>query len=228
VANGISPAYQIFFILISIGVIVTGFVLLDLPRIKRSKRLMSPEVLTDTYREVSLIELILIVASGLAHNQSLGLVFPVSFFSCSLARSYTLKLFIDIAQESEEKLKSKEYIYLGTSICDGGESINNKKSKFDEPFFIKDDATRTMHTGLFGATGVGKTSSVIIPLVRHDILTGKHTVIIDPKNDGGACKQNIPSLLRCWKKMVYINFSRPELSDPYNPLAYGSPNMVQR
>lgn len=227
VASNLFPKHLYLLAIISIISICICVLLIDLPEIKKSRRLMMPGLIAETSECGSLIEILLILSLWVFYNHSFGILFPLTFLLISLIRFIMQKFIIDEIKESRRKLLSPDYIYLGTKICEGGESINNKKAKFDEPLFVKDDATRTMHTGLFGATGVGKTSSVIIPLVRHDIITGKHTVVIDPKNDGELANRIYQACKEVGKRMIYVNFSRPELSDAYNPLAYGSPNMVK-
>jgi len=46
-----------------------------------------------------------------------------------------------------------------------------------------DDQARLMHTWVVGATGTGKTQSVLLPALRSDILAGRAAIFIDGKGD---------------------------------------------
>jgi len=65
---------------------------------------------------------------------------------------------------------SKERFYLGTSLWTG------------RPFYLTDEM-RKMHMLVTGSTGVGKTESVLLPALRHDIEAGKGMVLARTSDD---------------------------------------------
>ncbi len=91
------------------------------------------------------------------------------------------------------------------------------------------DHSRTGHVQIVGATGRGKTESVIIPWMIQDIIQGKSTVLIDAKGDGSILERvrsvynemNLPEQELCW-----FDLSDIEGSCKTNPLKYGSPQQI--
>ena len=70
-----------------------------------------------------------------------------------------------------QRLKSTYYqTYLG-------ESLERNKS-----LFLTNDQ-REMHMQVVGSTGTGKTESVLLPMLAHDIRLGKGALVIDGKGD---------------------------------------------
>jgi len=87
------------------------------------------------------------------------------------------------------------------------------------------DLARGMHTQIIGSTGVGKTESVILPLILNDAICGKSIIFIDPKGDSNTFQklQSICAFARRAQDLVRIDLSCPEKSDAYNPLKIGTP-----
>jgi type IV secretory system conjugative DNA transfer VirD4/TraG family protein len=89
-----------------------------------------------------------------------------------------------------------------------------------------DTESRLMHTWVVGATGTGKTQSVLLPALRSDILAGRTAIFIDGKGDretlsaiaAFAREAGRESDLRCF------DVRRPEQSHSYSPLLNGTPN----
>ena len=83
-----------------------------------------------------------------------------------------------------------------------------------------------MHTWVVGATGTGKTQSVLLPALRSDILAGRTAVFIDGKGDretlsaiwSFAREARREGDLRCF------DLRHPEQSHSYSPLLNGTPN----
>ncbi len=78
---------------------------------------------------------------------------------------------------------------------------------------------RLRHTQVLGATGFGKTESVLLPLMRHDIMTGKGLMVIDAKADEKLLKQ-IVSMAKDYGRVndiKYFSPTMPEKSWTYNP-----------
>lgn len=88
---------------------------------------------------------------------------------------------------------------------------------------------RGMHTQVIGATGFGKTASVLMPLLRHDLRMGKSVIFIDGKGDMealGAFATLAEEAGRGYDVFIFSP-SYPNLSNPWNPLASGNP-IVQK
>lgn len=100
-----------------------------------------------------------------------------------------------------------------------------------EKKFLWPTTERIGHTGIFGATRVGKTR-VAEYIIDHDIKAGAKTMrkdgfdgnvvlVVDPKGDGDLLKRMIISCIQCGRLddfyMLHLGF--PELSCTYNPIA---------
>jgi hypothetical protein len=82
------------------------------------------------------------------------------------------------------------------------------------------DAIRMRHVHIIGATGSGKTESVILNLLRQDVDRGFGSIILDAKGDMSFLKaigQFVPK-----EKLCIFDLSSEE-SLTYDPLAAGSP-----
>ena len=111
---------------------------------------------------------------------------------------------------------TKTKAYIGSSFWTG------------KPVFI-DDAMRTMHSHCVGSTGVGKTESVLLPLLRHDIEAGKGAIVIDAKGD-----LELLAKIRYFvekanrdKDFLFFSLSHPEISRTYNPLLRGNASEIK-
>ncbi len=82
------------------------------------------------------------------------------------------------------------------------------------------DKIRSRHVHILGATGSGKTESVILNFIKQDIKRGLGAVILDAKGDASfldELKRVTPD-----ERLVVFDLSNPE-SLGYDPLASGSP-----
>lgn len=89
-----------------------------------------------------------------------------------------------------------------------------------------EDEARLMHTWVVGATGTGKTQSVLLPALRSDILAGRTAVFIDGKGDRETLSA-VWSLARDAGRegdFRYFDLRRPAESHTYSPLLNGTPN----
>jgi len=91
------------------------------------------------------------------------------------------------------------------------------------------DSARVGHVQIVGATGRGKTESVILPWLIQDIIQGKTTIFIDGKGD--------PEIVRRVKvackatdvadgDLAVIDLGNLEASSVTNPLLFGSPQQI--
>jgi type IV secretory pathway TraG/TraD family ATPase VirD4 len=86
------------------------------------------------------------------------------------------------------------------------------------PIYIP-DSIRTRHVHILGATGSGKTESVILNFLKQDVSRGLGAIILDAKGD-----QSFESALRSMvpeAKLKIFDLGSEE-SDGYNPLSAGS------
>jgi conjugal transfer pilus assembly protein TraD len=83
------------------------------------------------------------------------------------------------------------------------------------------DSVRARHVHIVGATGSGKTESVILNFLRQDIARGLGAIILDAKGDASFMKT-----LRDWlpsgERLKVFDLTDPE-SMPYNPISSGLP-----
>ncbi len=95
--------------------------------------------------------------------------------------------------------------------------------KTGRPVHLTDDQ-RLMHTDVVGSTGTGKTDSVLLPILAHDIANGKGAVVIDGKGDLELL-QRILYIVNVKKRrpdFYFFSLSHPERSNTYNPLLRGN------
>jgi hypothetical protein len=82
------------------------------------------------------------------------------------------------------------------------------------------DLIRSRHVHILGATGSGKTESVILNLIRQDVNRGLGAIIMDAKGDWSF----IETLRECVPDDRLSIFDLgDELSQPYDPLLAGAP-----
>lgn len=82
------------------------------------------------------------------------------------------------------------------------------------------DSIRTRHVHILGATGSGKTESVILNFLRQDVQRGIGSIVIDAKGDKSFVdflNKELPK-----ERLRIFDLTCAE-STPYNPLCVGSP-----
>lgn len=89
----------------------------------------------------------------------------------------------------------------------------------EENIYLPDNV-RTRHIHILGATGSGKTESVILNFLRQDIQRGIGSIILDAKGD-----RSFLDLLSIWtpKEKLFVFDLTSSDSHSYNPLVTGSP-----
>jgi hypothetical protein len=89
---------------------------------------------------------------------------------------------------------------------------------------------RLGHTQIVGATGRGKTKSVILPWIGRDLYAGYSPVVIDGKGDPALARdiQRIANLVKKddEPKITVFDLGNPKTSCTTNPLATGSAQQV--
>jgi len=89
--------------------------------------------------------------------------------------------------------------------------------------------TRTGHTQILGATGKGKTISVIEPWVSRDIMNGRNVLLIDGKGDPElAEKVRAVTIIRGNDRCLFrvFDLGNPKDSIAVNPLQSGSAQQI--
>ncbi len=99
-----------------------------------------------------------------------------------------------------------------------GESLSRAHS-----LFLTNDQ-REMHMQVVGSTGTGKTESVLLPMLTHDIHHGKGAIIIDGKGDLELLDRIHYSVKKRGRMNDFYFFSlaHPKNSNTYNPLLRGN------
>lgn len=99
-----------------------------------------------------------------------------------------------------------------------GESFNT-----GQPIYLTNDQ-RLMHTEVVGSTGTGKTESVLLPILTHDIAHGKGAIVIDGKGDLELFEKIRYIVNKKKRRADFFNFSlaHPDKSNTYNPLLHGN------
>ncbi len=99
-----------------------------------------------------------------------------------------------------------------------GESLSRSRS-----IFLTNEQ-REMHMQVVGSTGTGKTESVLLPMLAHDIAHGKGAIIIDGKGDKellNRIRHSVKANKR-EKHFYFFSLAHPKDSHSYNPLLRGN------
>ncbi|NCN41861.1 type IV secretion system DNA-binding domain-containing protein [bacterium] len=104
-------------------------------------------------------------------------------------------------------------------LCSSSESISmGKESSLGATVYLP-DSLRSKHVHIIGATGSGKTESVILNFIRQDVARGIGSIILDAKGD-----LSFINSLKAWvpKDKLEIFDLSDENSRSYDPLKAGS------
>lgn len=153
-------------------------------------------------------------------------VLPVFVFTVYLAQKHfnrELEEDVDFVKNLGSKdmnlarHQSDDYkVFLGLSKTTG------------KPVFLTKDM-RIMHCQVIGSTGSGKTDSVLMPLLAHDIASGKGALIVDTKGDlevYGKIEYMARKFNRT-KDFLFFSLSHPKSSFTYNPLLRGNATEIK-
>lgn len=115
------------------------------------------------------------------------------------------------------RLKSDYHkIYLGESFRRG------------KAVYITNDQ-RQMHCEVVGSTGTGKTESVLLPMLAHDLAHGKGAIILDGKGDLELLNRilYIVTAKKRHDDFFFFSLAHPDKSNTYNPLYRGNPTELK-
>lgn len=91
------------------------------------------------------------------------------------------------------------------------------------------NALRTGHVQIVGATGRGKTESVILPWLLQDVIHARPTVLIDGKGDRKFLEKVQAAIRReglAEETLAWVDLGRLDTSFVTNPLLYGSSQQI--
>lgn len=128
------------------------------------------------------------------------------FFSATARRRIENMLFIR-ELPSELKVSNSKSVLMGREV------------DLDIPIYLSNQI-RNRHVHILGATGAGKTESVILNFLRQDVQHGFGSIILDAKGDIAFLQQ-----LRKWipdGKLKVFDLGDSQ-SEPYDSLCAGSP-----
>lgn len=149
----------------------------------------------------------------------------VALFAVGLSSIATIAFLIFweyFSKFGKEKRKRIEQIQeLPPSLLQESENAVyvGRDQNLDIPIYLP-DSIRSRHVHILGATGSGKTESVILNFLRQDISRGLGSIILDAKGDISFLKS-----LKNWvpeEKLKVFDLGS-ETSMNYNPLEAGSP-----
>ncbi|MBU0505020.1 hypothetical protein KJ708_03415, partial [bacterium] len=124
------------------------------------------------------------------------------------------------------KIKPKEFLRHRGNKEKGlfvGIDTSNKK-----PVFIT-DRDLGMHCQVLGTTGFGKTSSFLLPLLKHNLEKGNGMLFLDGKGDQESISGFL-SLVNASGRARDLRFFSPihrDISEKYNPLLHGGPTEIK-
>lgn len=88
------------------------------------------------------------------------------------------------------------------------------------------DHLRLEHVQIVGATGRGKTKSVIVPWIRQDFVSDKKIILIDGKGDLSLKDELFPDENYKNGKVVHFNMDDVMTPSTTNPLKHGTPQQI--
>ena len=104
--------------------------------------------------------------------------------------------------------KSEDSVYLGREV------------ELEIPLYFP-DSIRSRHIHILGATGSGKTESIVLNFLKQDVERGKGAIVLDAKGDA-----SFSWALKSWisKEKLKVFDLGSEKSLTYDPLAVGTPH----
>ncbi len=124
------------------------------------------------------------------------------------------------SKSARERRKKLEHIKeLPVSLTHSGttSSYLGHDQELDLPVYLPDNI-RSRHVHILGATGSGKTESVVLNLLKQDVARGRGAIILDAKGDASFLRE-----LNAWvpRDRLRVFDLGAENSLAYNPLAAG-------
>lgn len=135
-----------------------------------------------------------------------------------LAFILILKYFSTWGKTNSKRLEQVQEIPLSLRSHSADSVQMGKDSDLDETIYLP-DAIRTRHVHILGATGSGKTESVILNFLRQDVARGLGSIILDAKGDNSFLEA-----LYTWvpHESLHVFDLTDVNSECYDPLRAGS------
>lgn len=166
--------------------------------------------------------LLLMLLAWRAKEFALGfnIFFLVALLLAALAAAYLVwfEFFSKNAKgKKERKIKVKEIPKSLSQKIDDGVYVGHELD-LRIPIYLP-DSIRTRHTHILGATGSGKTESVILNFLKQDVSRGLGSIILDAKGDYSFI-ESLRSMIPA--ERLFIFDLGDAKSSPYNPLLSGT------
>lgn len=155
-------------------------------------------------------------------NLTLGEAILFSVVAVSVVSITALFVWEYFSKAARERKQKKERVAeLPRILLSESENgvLMGREQDLTIPIYLP-DSLRTRHVHILGATGSGKTESVILNFLRQDVARGLGSIILDAKGDAsflGALNEWVPR-----EKLRIFDLSSEE-SLAYDPLNQGSP-----
>ncbi|MBL7557693.1 MAG: type IV secretion system DNA-binding domain-containing protein [Bdellovibrionaceae bacterium] len=130
-----------------------------------------------------------------------------------------LKYLSPWGKENSKRLEQVQEVPLSLRSSSLDSVQMGKDADLDETIYLPDNI-RTRHVHILGATGSGKTESVILNFLRQDVARGLGSIIMDAKGDNSFLEA-----LYAWvpNERLHVFDLTDANSECYNPLQAGSP-----
>lgn len=147
------------------------------------------------------------------------LLFSVTIAGFVILTAYWYRIwFSKTARNKRKTLSTISEIPESLKIPSAQSVLLGIDKDLDIPIYIT-DSIRLRHLHIVGATGSGKTESVVLNLLRQDVMRGLGSIILDAKGDISFLKflqKHVP------KEKLWVFDLGSEISLTYDPLESGS------
>lgn len=124
-----------------------------------------------------------------------------------------------LAQESRTREPDPQRMRYHRLRSSYGKVYLGESYQWGKPIYLTNEQ-RIQHCETIGSTGTGKTESVLLPILAHDIRAGKGAIILDGKGDLELFNR-ILWIVKASKRpqdFFYFSLTHPKKSNTYNPL----------
>ncbi|MBI5410076.1 MAG: type IV secretory system conjugative DNA transfer family protein [Nitrospirae bacterium] len=161
-----------------------------------------------------------IIVSGIYFGLYLGVFFPAFLLWAHWNEESRKRLFErkDRRKEPDPEVMREARFRSNAARSYIGQSFHTGRAVY------LTNEQRLMHTEVVGSTGTGKTESVLLTLLAHDIAAGKGAIVIDGKGDLELLDRIYYIIRKKARpdKFLFFSLSHPEKSNTYNPLYWGN------
>ena len=148
------------------------------------------------------------------------ILFGIFFLAAaSLGLLLLIYLFSPWAKANRKRIETLKSTPLELLVASSSSVLMGVEADLFEKIFLPDHI-RTRHVHILGATGSGKTESVILNFLRQDVSRGLGSIILDAKGDGSfldEIQRHVPA-----DRLRIFDLGSPD-SLSYDPLEMGAP-----